>query len=91
MTVVWHMDDLLVACRDDFSISKFVCYLASIYEPKLAMKKGRRHNYLGIDLHFKESGELGVSMFEYLEGIFEQFPKRIKRRRRPPRGITFSR
>jgi len=31
LTVVWHVDDLMVSCEDDFELTKFSCYLGSIY------------------------------------------------------------
>jgi hypothetical protein len=30
-TVVWHVDDLMVSCKDDFELTKFSCYLGKIY------------------------------------------------------------
>ena len=29
MTVIWHVDDLIVSCENDFELTKFSCYLAS--------------------------------------------------------------
>ena len=37
LTVVWHVDDLMVSCEDDFERTKFSCYLRSIYGTKLSM------------------------------------------------------
>ena len=28
LTVVWHVDNLLATCEDDFELTKFSCYLA---------------------------------------------------------------
>jgi hypothetical protein len=30
LTVVWHVDDLMASCEDDFELTKFSCYLAKI-------------------------------------------------------------
>jgi hypothetical protein len=27
LTVVWHVDDLLILCVEDFKLTKFFCYL----------------------------------------------------------------
>ncbi len=50
LTVIWHVDDLMSLCEDDFELTKFSCYLARIYGPKLTMHTGWKHNYLGMDL-----------------------------------------
>ena len=49
ITVIWHVDDLMMSCEDNFELTKFSCYLANIYGPKLAMHLGNKHDYLGID------------------------------------------
>ena len=30
MTIVWHVDDLMGSCEDDFELRKLSCYLARI-------------------------------------------------------------
>ena len=30
LAVIWHVDDLLVSCKDNFELTKFSCYLANI-------------------------------------------------------------
>jgi len=37
LMVVWHVDDLMASCEDDLELTKFSCYLAKIYGPKLSM------------------------------------------------------
>ena len=66
LTVVWHVDDLMGTCEDDFELTKFSCYLGKIYGPKLSMYTGRKHAYLGVDMEFRDDGMLEVSMFKYL-------------------------
>ena len=36
--VVWHVDDLMMSCEDNFELTKFSCYLPNICGPKLATK-----------------------------------------------------
>jgi hypothetical protein len=54
LTVVWHVDDLMASCVEDFELPKFSCYLAKIYGPKLTMHMGGKHDYLGVDMEFKK-------------------------------------
>ncbi len=64
-------------CVDDFELTKFSCYLAKIYGPKLSMHTGRKPNYLGVDMEFNEDGTLDVSMFKYLDDVISNFPETI--------------
>ena len=60
MTVIWHVDDLLVSCKDTFELTKLQCYLGKIYGPGLTINRGAKHRYLGMDLEFCEDGSLEV-------------------------------
>jgi hypothetical protein len=44
LAVVWHVDDLMVSCEDDFELTKFSCYLGNIYGTKLSMHMVVNHN-----------------------------------------------
>ena len=58
ITVIWHVDDSMIYCEEKFELSKFSCYLANIYGPKLAMHLGNKHDYLGMDFEFMDNGSL---------------------------------
>jgi hypothetical protein len=60
MTVICHVDNLMAACKADFELTKFLCYLAKLSGPKLTMHKGRKHDYLGVDMEFWADGKLEV-------------------------------
>ena len=64
ITVIWHVDDLMMSVEDNFELTKFLCYLANIYGPKLAMHLGNKHDYLGMDFEFMDNGSLDLSMFK---------------------------
>ena len=84
LTVVWHVDDLMATCENDFELTKFSCYLGRIYGPKLSMHTGRKHDYLGVDMEFTDDGLLEVSMFKYLRNVIEEFPEKITGRAATP-------
>ena len=77
ITVIWHVDDLIILCKDNFELTKFSCYLANVYGPKLAMHSGNKPDYLGMDFEFMDDGSLEVPMFQYLNGIIDEFPELI--------------
>jgi hypothetical protein len=40
LTVIWHVDNLMALCKDNFKLTKFSCYLGKIYRTKLSMQSG---------------------------------------------------
>ena len=79
MTVIWHVDDLMVSCKCAFELAKFQCYLGSIYGPKLTINRGNKHTNLGMDMEFCKDRSFEVSMFKYLDEVIETFPEDIGR------------
>jgi hypothetical protein len=77
LTVIWHVDNLMSSCKNDFELTKFSCYLGKIYGPKLSMHTLRKHDYLGVDMEFKENGMLDVSMITYLKNVISAYPELI--------------
>ena len=58
LTVIWHVDDLMASCADDFELMEFSCYMGRIYGPSLSMHLGRKHDYLGVNMKFCDDGAL---------------------------------
>jgi hypothetical protein len=69
LTVIWHVDDLMGLCTNDFELTKLSCCLADVYGPKLMRHTGVNHKYLGIGFEFKTSGDLQVSMVAYFKQV----------------------
>ena len=67
----------MMSCEDNFKLTKFSCYLANIYGPKLSMHLGNKHDYIRIYFEFMNNGSLEVSMFKYLDRIIDEFPELI--------------
>jgi hypothetical protein len=65
----------MAPCETDFELTKFSCYLAMIYRPKMTMHTGTKHDYLGMDMEFNEDGTLDVSMIRNLKKVIANFPK----------------
>ncbi len=82
--VIWHVDNLMGLCKTNFELTKFSCYLAGIYGPKLSMHTGRKHNYLGVDMEFNDDGTLDVLMIPYLKNAITDFPELIVGRAATP-------
>ena len=76
MTAVWHVDDLKLSHVDKFEVEKLMVYLDSLY-PGISFTRGAKHNYLGMDLDFSETGKLNVSMVKHLNAALRDFPESI--------------
>jgi hypothetical protein len=77
LMVVWHVEDLIVSCKENFELSKFLCYLAKIYGPKLSTHTRKKGNYLGVDMEFDNECTLDVSIITYLQNDIAGFPEII--------------
>lgn len=77
MTVAWHVDDLKVSHLQPIEIIKFAKYLGEIYGPKVKVHRGKIHDFLGMDLDYREKGKVKISMIRYLKKILTSFPKKI--------------
>ena len=84
LTVVWHVDDLMASCKDDFKLTKFSCHSGRIYGPSLSTHLGKKQDYLGVDMEFCNDGALEVSMIKYLKNMITKFPELIKGRAATP-------
>jgi hypothetical protein len=67
----------MASCEANFELTKFSCYQARIYGPKMTMHTGTKHDYLGMDIEFNEDGMLDTLMIAYLKNVIADFPKLI--------------
>jgi hypothetical protein len=44
------------------------------------VSRGKKHDYLGMDLNFSIAGEVKITMIDYLKGVLEDFRKVIVKR-----------
>ena len=57
MTVIWHVDDLKISHKNPEAVTKVIKYLDSIY-PGVKVKRGKHHEYLGMDFDFQPRDKL---------------------------------
>ncbi len=50
---------------------KLIAYLSGIYGDDITVKRGKVHDYLGMDLDYSTPGKLKVGMIQYPEGILK--------------------
>ena len=78
LTVLWHVDDLKISCKDSFEITKLLSYLNKLYGGKLVAHRGKKCDYLGMNLDFSEPGVFTVDMIPYIQNVIADFPEEIK-------------
>jgi hypothetical protein len=77
LTVTWHVDDLKLSHVDENEVTKTIDWLKSIYGEDMRVSRGKRHDYLGMDLDFTVKGEVQVTMIPFLKGVITDFPEEI--------------
>ena len=83
LTVLWHVDGLKVSCKDSLEVTKLLAHLDGIY-PNLVAHRGKKGDYLGMNLDFSEDGVFTVDMIPYIKGIIKDFPEEITRKSPTP-------
>ena len=71
------MDNLKVYNKDQYQITKLDSYLSRIYSKKLAVKRGKVHDYTGMEFDYSEDGSVKVSMIKHTGNILIASTKNI--------------
>ena len=97
LTVVWHVDDLKISHQRKEIVDDLISWLKSKYEDggirKVKESRGKKHNYLGMDLDFSTAGEVQIKMHNYVKEMLSSYPfqKEIqKEAMSPPADNLFS-
>jgi hypothetical protein len=70
ITVVVHVDDLLVTCETTATLEAFHEHLKSVYK-ETTMKTGDVLDYVGMTFDFSEEGQVRITMDGCIKGIVE--------------------
>ena len=76
-TIVWRVDNLKISHKDSAVIDKLIVSLKSEYGQvdEMTIRRGKKHNYLGMTLDFSKSGAFIVDMEDYLKEILTYLPE----------------
>lgn len=85
LTVIWHVDDLIVSHVDPRVVTDLTERLKSIHSD-LKVNIGKRHGYLGMDLDFSTVGEVIISMVPYAKNIIKEFQEELGKSVMTPAG-----
>ena len=72
-TVLIYVDDLKVSCKDPRGVDDTLADLTKVYK-KLAIKEGKKMDYLGMELDFGTKGVVQLSMAGLIEEVFLEYP-----------------
>ena len=86
LTVIWHMDNLKILCKNKFEVTKLICYISRIYGDKMTMHWGGKGKYLGMHLDFTGRGTFQVNKSHYVQEILNDFPEPINKSCMSPYG-----
>ena len=82
-------DDVKASCKDGFEITKLFSYLNNIYDNKVAARRAKKGDYLGMIFDYTEPGIFQIDMMAYIKTIFEDFPEEITRSSPTPASDHF--
>jgi hypothetical protein len=74
-TITWHVDDLKLSHVDVKVVDEMISWLKSIYGEDMRVSRGKKHDYLGMDLDYSVPGEVRVTMVDYLKRVITEFPE----------------
>jgi hypothetical protein len=76
-TITWHVNDLKLSHVDTKVVYDTITWLKSIYGEDMRVSRGKKHDYLGMDLDYSVPGEVKVTMVDYLKRVITEFPEEI--------------
>ena len=74
LTILWHVDDLKISCKNKVKVTRLICCLKSIYGKNIAMHRGGKGKYLAMTLDFMTPGVFQVDTSDYVKEILNDFP-----------------
>ena len=77
-TICWYVDDLKISHIRESIVDEVISKLEARYG-KMKVHKGKNHQYLGMDILYRENGDVELKMKEYLWEAINLFPEEISK------------
>jgi hypothetical protein len=79
-TLLFHVDDLKSSHKDSKVNDQFDKWLNHKYgdHGKVVSHRGKKHDYLGMELDYSEDGKVKIGMINYVENMLKDFPEKLK-------------
>jgi hypothetical protein len=78
-TIIFHVDDLKSSHKDSSVNDEFEIWLNKLYgeHGKVATKRGKLHEYLGMTLDYQEPKVIKINMIKYVQDMIDSFPMKL--------------
>jgi hypothetical protein len=75
-TIIWHVDDLKISHIDATVVTEIIGKISDVFgnEAPLTIRRGKKHDYLGMELDFTQKGKVVINMEKYIHEILEEAP-----------------
>ena len=75
-TVLWHVDDIKISHSDPVVVTEIITKLQAEFgkELPLTVTRGKKHEYLGMEIDFSKEGKVVITMINYIEEMLEELP-----------------
>ena len=87
-TICWYVDDTKISHVDPQVVDSVLGLIESKFG-KMTVSRGKMHNFVGMDLEFKENGTVEILMKEYIKECIEVFGERMRRVTTPAKSSLF--
>ena len=78
MPVTWHVDGLKILHMYGAKVPKCIEHFKEIYCDRMAIHRGKVHEYLGMYLDFSTPKVLKIGIIKYAKKVIDEFPEQIK-------------
>ena len=77
-TIAWYVDDLKISHKQESVVESIFEDLQAEFgqQAPLTVTRGKKHNYLGMDIDFSEQGKVKFTMPHMINEIVQQLPKK---------------
>ena len=73
-TITWYVDDNKLSHKDSKVVTSILNKIEEHF-PGLEITRGRNHDFLGMNLDFKDNGTVAIHMKDHIKEAIEQFKK----------------
>ena len=76
-TIVWYVDDVKASHVDETVVSDIITYMQKEFG-NLTITRGKKHQYLGMDIEFCKNNKVAISMFKHINEALEMVSGGVK-------------
>ena len=75
-TICWYVDDTKISHMDPKVVDQVISKIEEKFG-KMTVTRGKAHNFVGMDLEFRDDGTCAISMMEYIKECFVAYGEEI--------------